>query len=347
MNKLFKYFFFFTAGLFEYTYFTAYAATNTVTTSSIASNPAAVNILAGTGDAQTYIEKKLGIQNNHGIRIGGSFIGDTNYLFSGGVPQAKKSTSDGLFILDFSVNTEKFIGWKGGLFDAQFLQFNGQNTNGQAGTVQGYNSLPGAPPLHRSELYQLWYRQALFDEKLIVRVGKSVPTFDFGNVIKPVPLTDERLFIPAVSGLIYTPLFVNASMLGVMPGYYNSAYGLTINFAPVKKWYLSYGIYDGRGASGVQTGLRALEFNGSYFQIAETGWSWLLGKDQKPGSMGIGLWYQNGLVESSSGLTEHGTSGYYIFGSQRLWYRNPSQDESGISSFYQYGPTRLGNPLEC
>lgn len=304
---------------------------------SISSNPAAINILTGTGTAQSYLEKKLGIQNNHGIRVGGFLSGDANYLFSGGIPHAEKLTTNGLFLLGVSAETEKLIGWKGGLFDLEFLQFNGQNTNGQAGTVQGYNSLPGAPPLNRSEIYKLWFRQEFFNKKLYIRVGKSVPSMDFDNVSKPIVLDESQLFIPSVSGLMYTPLFVNTSMLGVMPGYYNSAYGVTINFVPVRKWYLSYGVYDGNLAQGKQTGLTGPTFNGSYFHIAETGFNWLLGKNKLPGDIGIGLWRQTGLIQTTPTLTEHGAMGYYIFGTQRLWYRDPSINNSGISGFYQFG----------
>lgn len=303
----------------------------------IVSNPAAVNVLTGTGVAQAYIEDKLGIKNNHGIRVGGMLVGDVNDLFSGGIQNADKVTSNGLFLLGISIDTNKFVGWKGGLFDVEFLQFNGQKTNEQAGTVQGYNSLPGPPPLQRFEIYKLWYRQELFNKTLYVRVGKSVPSLNFNNVIKPVPLEEEQLFIPAVSGLIYTPLFVNTSMLGVLPGYYNSAYGITINFVPIHKWYFSYGVYDGNLAQGKQTGLSGPILNGSYFQIGETGCNWLLGKNNLPGDIAVGAWHQTGLVQSTPTLSENGTSGYYLFGTQRLWYKNPSINNSGISSFYQYG----------
>ena len=99
--------------------------------------------------------------------------------------------------------------------------------------------MPGPPPLHRSELYQLWWRQELFDGKLILRVGKMVPTADFNNVLRPVPMQDQSLFIPSVSGLLFTPVFVNPTLLGVMPGYYNSACGVTTTFAPTKNFYFS------------------------------------------------------------------------------------------------------------
>ena len=305
-------------------------------TTSIASNPAAVNTTAGTGDLQDFFLKKLKIKNDHGIRFTGAWVGDTNALMAGGIPNAETWTENSLFLFDMTIDTEKFGAWKGGLFGTQFLQFNGAPTNVQAGSVQGYNSLPGPPPLNRSELYQLWYRQVLFHNKLNVRVGKLVPTYDFDNVIKPVPLSQDKLFIPAVSGLIFTPLFVNPTMLGVMPGYYNSAYGLTTNFTPTKNWYASYGIFDSNLAQGVQTGLKGLSFNGNYFNVGEIGCDWLVGKEDKPGNVGVGAWNQSGLIASGP-LTGNDATGAYLFGSQRLWYKNPDENSSGISMFYQFG----------
>ena len=306
------------------------------TPTAISSNPAAVNVGTGTGEIQRYIEKKLGIKDDHGISIQGAWLGDTNQIFSGGVPDAERNTLNSVLLVDLTIDTEKFNHWKGGLFGAQFLQLNTQNTNGDIGSIQGYNSLPGSPPLNRAELYEIWYRQAFFDKKLFVRVGKTVTTLDFNNVIKPAPLSEGAPTIPSVTSLIYTPIFTNTSMLGVIPGFYNTAYGITVNFTPVKEWYLSYGVYDGNSARGVQTGLTGPTFNGSYFHIGEMGGDWLIGKNQMPGNIGVGVWHQTGLILQPP-LSEEGASGAYLFGSQRLWYRNPGYDSSGISAFYQYG----------
>lgn len=304
-------------------------------TSSISSNPAAVNVGTGSGALQQYLERKFNIKDNHGIAGQGAWIGDSNKLFSGGIPNAKKTTSNSVLLLDLTIEMEKFNGWKGGLFSAQFLQQNAQNTNAQAGVIQGYNSLPDIPPFNRSELYAIWYRQEFLDDKLFVRVGKTITTLDFNNVIKPVPLSTGNPNVPAVTSLIYTPLFINPAVDGIMPGYTNSAYGITATFTPSKEWYLSYGIYDGNLASGKQTGLTGPTFNGRSFQVGETGLAWLLGDNHMPGTTGIGLWHQKGLIKQGS-LTESSASGAYLFGSQRLWYRHPGHDISGISSFYQY-----------
>lgn len=310
--------------------------TNKPSTTSISSNPAAVNVGTGTGRLQRYIEKKLGIKNNHGISTQGAWIGDTNQLFSGGIPNAERGTSNSVLLLDLTIEMEKFNGWKGGLFSAQFLQQNAQNTNQQAGVIQGYNSLPDVAPFNRSELYALWYRQALFDDTLFVRVGKTITTLDFNNVIKPAPLNQNDPNIPAVTSLIYTPIFINPAVDGIMPGYTNSAYGITTTFTPINQWYLSYGIYDGNLASGKQTGLTGPTFNGAYFQVGETGGAWVLGKKHLPGTAGVGLWHQHGLIQQRN-LTEMEATGAYLFGSQRVWYRHPGYDISGVSAFYQYG----------
>ena len=68
------------------------------------------------------------------------------------------------------------------------------NPNALAGTVMGFNSLSAAPPFSRAELYELWFRQEFFDKKLIVRIGKSVPTYDFNNVVRadPAPRSAEH-----------------------------------------------------------------------------------------------------------------------------------------------------------
>ncbi len=265
---------------------------------------------------------------------GGLLIEDINYLFCGGL-EPKKWSGNSLFILDLNLDTEKLKWWQGGSFGAEFLQFNGRPTNIEAGSIQGYNSLSCTPPFDRSQLYQLWYRQEFFSKKLIVRVGKSLPSFDFNNVIRPLPLGDKSLDIPATTGLIYTPIFVNSPLLGVLPGYYNSAYGICLTYTPKEDFYINYGIYDGNLARGAQTGLRGPEFNAYRFQIMELGYAW--GQKSYPGDVGIGGWNQSGKLTASNGVTEHGTSGLYMFGSQRLWWQRFGKDNSGINGFMQAG----------
>ena len=303
-----------------------------VSSGGISGNPGATNFLTGTG----LLGRLLGFGKDSGVRLGGLWLGNANYLFAGGNDPETWSFNS-LLLIDLSLDLEKLLRIPGAQFGVEFLQFNGQPTNDQAGVVAAYNSLTGPPPLVRSELYELWWRQRLFDDKLIIRIGKTVPTYDFNNVLRPLALTDESYFIPAVSGLIYTPIFINPTLIGAMPGYYNSAYGITATVAPVNNFYVSYGIYDGNVARGEQTGLNVTpEFNGYYFTIGEVGYAWQLGADKMPGTLAVGAWGQTGDL-TVAGITENGAKGFYMFGSQRLWTRRPGIDNSGITGFFQFG----------
>ncbi|HEY1430669.1 MAG TPA: carbohydrate porin [Stellaceae bacterium] len=301
--------------------------------SAIAGNPGAVNIVAGTGE----LGRLLGLDPESGLRLGGVLVSNGNYLISGG--NAPGTTSfNNLLLTDLDADLDKLAHIPGASFGAALLRFDGQLSNQQAGVVTGYNGLTGAPPLHRTELYELWWRQSLFSDTLMVRIGKTVPTYDFGNVVRPVPVQDLSLRIPGVSGLLYTPIFVNPTILGALPGYYNSAYGVTATVAPTERFYLSLGGYDGNVARREQTGLQlAPTFNGYRFQIGEAGTGWLLGPDSLLGAFAIGAWDQTGMLSTPQGITQNGTHGGYTFASQRLWRGERDGDSRGISGFVQLG----------
>jgi len=304
--------------------------------SAIAGNPGAVNIVAGTGA----LGRLLGLDPESGLRLGGVLVSNGNYLIFGGNAPGKTSFNN-LLVADLDADLDKLAQIPGASFGTALLQFDGQPTNRQAGVVTGYNGLTGAPPLDRTELYELWWRQSLFADELVVRIGKTVPTYDFGNVVRPVPVQDPLLRIPAVSGLLYTPVFVNPTILGALPGYYNSAYGVTATVAPSRRFYLSLGGYDGNVARGEQTGLQiGPRFNGYRFQIGETGTAWLLGPGDLPGAFAIGGWDQTGTLTLSrpqGAVTQNGTHGVYAFASQRLWRGSGEGDARGVSGFIQLG----------
>lgn len=296
----------------------------------ISGNPGAVDVIVGTGE----LGRRLKIPESSGVRLGGVWLGDYNALMSGR-QSTHVLTGNSSLILDFSIDLEKAFQWKGGMFGVEFLQFNGQPTNADAGVVQGYNSLPGSPPLNRSELFQLWLHQSLFDDHWKIWIGKTVPTYHFNNVSKPVPtVNNPAISIPSVTSLIYTPIFTNPTLLGVIGGYYNSVYGIESTVAPTEDLYINMGFYDGNLARGVQTGLKGPHFNGYYFSIMEIGYA-LTGP--KPGIIALGGWYQSGKLKKA-GETQTGTGGIYAFGSKALWIqKSDSVSKGNLSGFWQFG----------
>jgi porin len=299
---------------------------------AVSGNPAATTYSTGTG----YLGHLIGLRDEWGVKLGGLWLADTNVVAAGGVQPGGWTNNSALFI-GLDIDAEKLVGWHGASFGFQFLQFNGADTNGEAGSIAGYNSIVGLPPFNRSELFEAWYAQDIVKDVLKVRIGRMQPTLDFGNVLRPVTFADETQNIPAVSGLIFSPIFVNGSMIAAIPGYYNVGNGVTVNFTPTKSFYVNLGAYDGNRANGIQTGLYPPLFNGHYFTIGEIGTDWTLGEGHHPGQFGIGLWRQTGVI-SIGGITEDGFGGAYLFGSQRLAHGvNERVPSSAITMFYQFG----------
>jgi len=299
---------------------------------AVSGNPAATTYSTGTG----WLGRTLGLRDEWGIRLGGLWLADTNVVVAGGANPGGWTNNSALFI-GLQIDAEKLVAWRGASFGFEFLQFNGADTNADAGSIASYNGLVGLPPFQRSELFKAWYAQEIVKDVLKVRIGRMDPTLDFGNVLRPVTFTDTTQNIPSVSGLIYTPIFVNGSMIAAIPGYYNVGHGATITFTPTKSFYVNLGAYDGNRARGVQTGLYPPQFNGYYFTIGEIGTDWTLGDGHHPGQFGIGLWRQTGII-SFGGVTEDGFGVVYLFGSQRIAHGvNDRVPSSAITMFYQFG----------
>ena len=98
----------------------------------ISANPGAVDQVTGTGQAGEW----LGFKKDSGVFLGGVWAADTSCLMSGGAQPGSWSWNS-LLILNLDLDSEKLIGWKGGKFGVDFLQFDGEPTNERAGSVQG------------------------------------------------------------------------------------------------------------------------------------------------------------------------------------------------------------------
>lgn len=309
---------------------------------ALAGNPAAVNLFNGTGKLGEY----LGISRDSGVKLGGLWIANGALGMSGST--AGDATYNNLLVADFQVDLEKFQGIEGASFAATFLQFDGGNTNKNAGVAVGFDGLTeGQAPLNRSELYQLWWRQTFLEKTLIFRIGKSVPIADFGNVIKALPIDRERNppVVPAVSALLFSPVFINPTMLGVMPGYYNSAWGATGTFAP-NDYYASLGVFDGSLARGRQTGTHAGPvFDAYYFSIGEVGKVW---GGNYPGKIAFGGWGQSGSFcaygqetggkcNPSLPKVQQGAQGFYSLLTNRLLSVDWAGKPGAFIGYLQYG----------
>ena len=123
-----------------------------------------------------------------------------------------------------------------------------------------------------------------------------------------------------------------------MPSYYNSAFGASVFYFPIDDFYVSLGAYDGNKARGEETGIIGPQFNGYYFLISEAGYSWA--NAELPGRIALGVWRQTGQFTLGSGsdeITQNGVNGLYLYGSQRLWWKDKEHANSGVITFFQAG----------
>ena len=134
----------------------------------IAGNPGAVDVEPGTGE----LGRLIGFGPDSGVRLGGVLVSNGNYLASGGNSPGVASFNN-LLVTGLNADLDKLVNFPGAMIGAALLRFDGQPTNQQAGLLTGYNSLPGAPPLDRTEFYELWWRQSLFADTVVVRFWKA------------------------------------------------------------------------------------------------------------------------------------------------------------------------------
>src|SRR5262249_5594324 len=143
---------------------------------TISGNPAASNVSPGTGD----LGRLLGL-DQLGIRLGGVWIMDEDWDSRGGLRPGHWAEQN-LLVLDLTVDLEKMIGCKGGKVGVEFLNHSGSAASALTGDLLAYDGLDCIPPFARTELYELWYLQTFFDKRLSIRIGKQIPTYDFGNI---------------------------------------------------------------------------------------------------------------------------------------------------------------------
>ncbi len=301
--------------------------------SGIALNPRAVSGLFYSG----LLQQALGLSPDSALRIGGIVDLGGNWLVSGGLDPHRLS---GDFAASFGadVDMEKAFHIPGAEFYASIGLYQGTNANGEAGSVQDYDNLAPGIDFHRTELYELWWHQRLFDDRLLIKIGKINGTAEFDQVLIPVPIPQTNLQDWTISDLLYAPVGLNPTLFGRLPGSPNTAWGVTASFLPTNSIYASYGLFDGNGARGVQTGLNVgPDFNSYKFNIGEAGYAWRLGDEGKPGRIGVGVWGQTGTLFSGNLTPVQGANGFYAFGSQRLWYQHPGRDPSGLIGFLQFG----------
>ncbi len=301
------------------------------------------------------LQRALGMNEESPVKLGGIFISGANYLASGGL-KPHLLTGDLLAALSAGVDMEKLVNFPGGDIVVSFVDYQGARTLQAAGSVGNYDGIAVGSHFSRQQLMELWWRQRLLNDMIVIKAGKINAQAEFGSAfLAGVPAGSLNTYDWWVSGLLWGA-FGNPTMFGYVPQWPTPAWGAIGTFQPTSNAYLRYGIFDGNNANpnGWDTG-RAIGphlNNGYKFHIGQIGYSWLLGDEGKPGQLLLGAWGQTGTLITPDGYAvkddflknftrtvEHGARGYFAGGYQRLWYERPGVDPAGLLGWFQFGYT--------
>jgi porin len=224
-----------------------------------------------------------------------------------------------LLCLDLVVDTNELLALPGGQFHV------GLSVNFGTSLSRQYvgNSFPiqlaDVASAHPRLTY-LSYTQALFDDKLTLRLGRVTVNSVFGEEF----LASEyfKAMASVAFNLVPIGLFINAP--GAF-GYPTTTWGARIKFEPVPQFYAMAGAYNGDPMvkAGNEHGLD-FSLHGPLFAIAEVGFRWNYGAQapRLPGNLKAGVFYNGGPFEvldlPAQPRTVHGISGVYILGDQVL-----------------------------
>ncbi len=262
---------------------------------------------------------------DRGVSIHFGFWGDVFQNVRGG---ANTADMDFMHVesLNFTFDTEKLFGLKGGTFFIDLQHIGGDNPSNNIGDWQWVSNIAGD---RRDQVAEFWYEQKLMDDKVRIKLGKIDATYEFD-------VSDVAgSFLNASSGLSPTTAGFTT--------YPDPAFGIVGEYVPCDAFYVRGGVFDGAGQEGKtlgDDGARTL-FSGpaDLFFIAEIGSNWTL--HDLPGKAAIGVTYHNGTFDRFDGGTEDGAASVYLVAEHMLNKEDSEdeEDEQGLSVFVRAGLT--------
>jgi len=288
----------------------------------------------------------------NGVEFEFFYVGSMPTNLAGGI-RAGSAYQHG-FLAALDLDTEKLGWWEGGLFHLSGVSLEGRPfANTYVGDLNKTN-LVDFPADTR--LWEMYYRQSLFNDKLVIKAGLMSVDRDFimpelYNSLQSINFLNQTFFFPTMAFNLYDiPGFPTGSHS--LPSTPYASLGALIKWQPVESFYIQAAIYDGNpddSSSGTRLALRAEEGALMYF---EAGYRLNQGKEDRglPGNYKVGGYYHtdefydiNSTALSLSPIpldtpeTHKGNYGMYFLAEQMLWrevgWDDPAQQ--GITGFFR------------
>jgi porin len=271
-----------------------------------------------------------------GISLDASLVLEGFKNLRGGIstyPPVGASTFD----ISLTVDTARLLKVPGGKFYVDLEDHAGRNpTTVLVGDLQIFDKLNDVPYL---QVFELWYQQQLFADKLRLKVGKVDANTEFSVIDNGLPFLNSST---QVSPTVY--LFPTTP--DPMPS-------INVFFTPTKFYYASFGAYYANRAVSfgnfVGTPQNAQLSETGWFLIGETGWHWHhLPSLAGGGNLRLGAWGHTGSFTRFDHTPQQGVYGGYAILDQTLWQPDgEAHTGRGVRAFVEYGQTqRTISPID-
>lgn len=265
-----------------------------------------------------------------GLRLGGSYTAEVSGVVSGGV--SRRGSFRNLLALEAELDLESAFGLEGGTLYAGYLSVNPERGGSRdSGDIQIYTNLEN--DRHIDALYEIWYEQRLFDDRIRIKFGK-------------MDANDEFAFVSVAEDFSHSSAGFSPTIFA-FPSYPDSAFGVSV-FGTLNdsedhvRFTLGYGFFDGAYAiDGIRTGTRGpatffrTNKSDDYFHVGQLEVEWdALGGDEsawwRDGRASVGGWAHSGRFERFNGGTTSTTGGLFVTVEQRLWASDRQGEGAGL-----------------
>jgi len=283
---------------------------------------------------------------NDGISLGLQEQSEVWANLTGGLRRGV--TYDGLTTASLRVDLDKFVGWGGATFFADFFQIHGHGPSGTM--VDNLQLVSSVEATDSNKLYDLWLEQVLLNGRLNIRIGQE------GASDEMMIADDAAIFINASFGF---PALANTDLPDSGPNYPLAAPFVRIRYQVTDAITLVAAAYNGDPAPPGSGDPQLRDRTGTAFRLNDHAllfWEVWYSRNKAanapglPGTYKFGVWYDsarfadvlydmNGLPlanPAGNGVPrEHnGDHALYAIADQTVWQRGGTSAES-VSAFLQ------------
>ncbi|MEQ1652313.1 MAG: carbohydrate porin, partial [Hyphomicrobium sp.] len=266
------------------------------------------------------------------------YTGEYYNVASGGL--SRGSTVNGLFDFYADVDLERVVGWKGGVLHANVYYIHGEGpTTKRIGNIFAVTNIEA---LETFRLDELWFEQALLDDKLKIKLGAIA--------------ADTEFFASDSAGGFLNGTFgwagiLASNMVHGGPAYPLTAIGARVQFAPTDDLTILAAVFNGSPANPLADDPQQDNKRGTDFRFGDGALAIIEGQFRYDvglaGMVKLGGWRQfnsDVYADLLTGAPARGGSGLYAIVDQQIWKNGEDQ---GVSVFGRVsGSPDRQNPMD-